>query len=148
MARSPRRPLQRLVQKHKTACGIACIAMLTGTRYSAVMKNAEEILHDDFGYKSNFRTTASQLRQLAVASDVHLSRKIPFRNIRRTKLEFFELCMMDRRPSCHAIVAVNPNADRTTWHWVLWDHERHRILDPKDPPYKMVAPFYDLKITL
>lgn len=148
MVRSRRRRLGRLAQQHTTGCGIACIAMLARKNYAAALKKAEEILPDDFGYRRNFRTTASCLRQLAATYGFTVGRKVRFRDVRRMKLRNFECYMIKRRSSCHAIVAVNPNTDRTRWHWVLWDYERRRILDPKDPPYKMITPFYDLKITL
>ncbi|MFN4311822.1 MAG: hypothetical protein ACK4FK_14660 [Ferrovibrio sp.] len=33
-----------------------------------------------------------------------------------------------------AIVKVNPR--RNGWHWVVWDAERQRILDPRQPSYQ------------
>ena len=35
-----------------------------------------------------------------------------------------------------AILKATPRRGGAEWHWVVWDAERRRLLDPKDPPYK------------
>lgn len=35
-----------------------------------------------------------------------------------------------------ALLKVNVRKNGREWHWVLWDHERQKVLDPKRPPYK------------
>lgn len=37
--------------------------------------------------------------------------------------------------TCDAILQVSRRMDGT-WHWVVWDSRRGRILDPLDPPLR------------
>ena len=38
----------------------------------------------------------------------------------------------------NAILKVNPRRAGAEWHWVVWDAERRRLLDPRDPPDKWI----------
>lgn len=44
-----------------------------------------------------------------------------------------------KHPKClgfDALVKINPRKNGREWHWVIWDHLRQEILDPKRPPYR------------
>ena len=38
----------------------------------------------------------------------------------------------------NAILKVNPRRGGAEWHWIVWDANRQRLLDPRDPPYKRI----------
>lgn len=40
-------------------------------------------------------------------------------------------------PTHDAILKVNARSDGS-WHWVVWDATRSRLIDPRQPPYKRI----------
>lgn len=103
-------------------CGLACTAMAAGTTYRTVRAKA-------FPDGEVHPTSLKQLREIMETHGVGLGKKlIPFQTRTRKRvpqdLEF------------DALLKVNLRQNGREWHWVLWDHERQRILDPKRPVYK------------
>lgn len=70
-------------------------------------------------------TSTGRLREIMEAHGVRLGRRlIPLRGKHPSELGF------------DALLKVNVRKNGREWHWVLWDHERQKVLDPKRPPYK------------
>ena len=114
------RPMKRIAQQDPHGAGVACVAMLAGRSYGAV---AKEMFPD--GAVSG--TDADELRKALVACGLEPARHlVPFRSKKYRDLED------------NAILKANSRRGGAEWHWVVWDAERRRLLDPRDPPYKRI----------
>ena len=109
-----RRPMKRVVQKDEKGCGIACVAMLTGQSYGATRR----LMYPDDRVKAT-RTRDLSGALASLGCEVG-DRLVPLRTRRFQDL------------GCDAILKVNKR--RSKWHWVVWDHQRQRVLDPLEPP--------------
>ena len=99
-------------------CGLACVAMAAGTTYRTIRKFA-------FPKQKVSGTTMKRLREIMEYHGVMLGdRLIPFKSRVPADLPF------------DALLKVNVRLEGAEWHWVVWDHERQQVLDPKRPPYK------------
>lgn len=99
-------------------CGLACVAMAAGTTYRKVRASA-------FPDGEVEVTSTRRLREIMEDHGVTLGPKlVPFRSRRPCDLSF------------DALLKVNVRQEGYEWHWVLWDHERQKVLDPKRPAYK------------
>lgn len=99
-------------------CGLACTAMAAGTTYRAVRNFA----FPDGEVES---TSTRRLREIMEAHGVKLGKRlVPFRGKHPSDLGF------------NALLKVNVRRNGSEWHWVLWDCERKKVLDPRRPPYK------------
>ncbi len=99
-------------------CGLACTAMAAGTTYRKVRAKA-------FPDGDVEVTSTKRLREIMKQFDIELGdRLIPFGKKRPDDLSF------------DALLKVNSRQKGSEWHWVIWDYERQRVLDPKRPPYK------------
>lgn len=108
----------RLVkQRDDYGCGLACVAMVAGRPYSAIRKT----LGSDAVGPTQLRKLREIMRQYGVTAG---ERMIPLRT--RTPFEI----------PFDALIKMNPRRDGKEWHWVIWDHRRRRILDPRMPAYK------------
>ena len=122
--------------------------MLAGETYQAVLNTARE-LFKDFGEKDKFLTWPCHLRKLAPKFGCQLGPKVQFGNQNLRFLNNFTNDMRQMNLDCSAILAINYR-QCGEWHWVVWDHERGRILDPRnrrytgEPPYKRIRPWYYL----
>jgi len=105
-------------QKHRTGCGIACVAMLTGNTYDAVMKKARQVFFWS-ETKRSYYTSSAQLRELLDLFQVETSKGHSVRN--RTTL-----------PS-RAVLGINHNESSNTWHWVVYCRgpDGEYVLDPQ-----------------
>ncbi|MFA6179952.1 MAG: cysteine peptidase family C39 domain-containing protein [Candidatus Methylopumilus sp.] len=62
--------MKQVIQEDSTGCGLACVAMIVGTRYKTIKKQAHELLHDwSFGSRS-FYTEAMHLKTLLKAHSI------------------------------------------------------------------------------
>ena len=104
-------------QRDENGCGLACVAMVAGRPYSAIRK----ILGSDEVGPTQLRKLRQIMRQHGIAAG---ERMIPLRSRTPFELPF------------DALIKMNPRRNGREWHWVIWDHRRRRILDPKVPPYK------------
>ncbi len=141
--------MQRVEQPDGTGCGLACVAMLAGRSYATVKEKAIKLtLYDGFGTKRNYRTLARHLRRLGEAYSLCLGPRVEFARRRRhvrTSLDEFERYMKAREPSAHALVATHRKEDE--WHWVVWDSDRGRLLDPRKPPRtRDIRPWYYIRV--
>ena len=128
-------------QEDKKGCGLACIAMLAGESYATVRTKAMAIEE-----RRNFKTRPSDLKKLAKEFKFCLGRKVQFRDPKPMNLENFTKFMNDLELGCDAVLAINLLQDGD-WHWVVWDCERGRVLDPKEPPCRLrIRPWYYLPV--
>src|SRR5581483_2037403 len=86
-----------------------------GKTYPSIRKD-----HPDGVYGTHLRDLRKLLRKHRAGCG---ERMIPMRTRKPDDLPF------------DAIIKINPRRGGK-WHWVIWDHRRRRILDPKNPPYK------------
>lgn len=110
--------MKRIQQKHRTGCGVACVAMIAGKSYSSVMKNAQLILGWEKS-KRTFYTDSSDLTKLLHSFSIKS-----------------EKCRAVRKWSSiseTAIVAINHNERTNIWHWVVYHREADTsyVLDPQ-----------------
>ena len=117
----------RLVkQNDDDGCGLACVAMVTGTSYGAVRRTYREVFRkkrtDEVG-----TTSLSKLKKIMRRHDIAIDGRM--KRFAGRKPDELDL-------GFDALLKVNPRLDGDEWHWVLWDHRRHRVLDPKRPPYE------------
>ena len=142
-----RQPLMRVVQEDHFGCGIACIAMVAGTDYASVRQHLVDL--PGFQGDGNFETYDCHLRQLlGTHYGIRLARKGKLEHRARMSVNKFEDYIQRKRLKSHAILAVNPRCHGARWHWIVWDDEQCRVLDPKTPPYTMISPLYYLKVSL
>ena len=122
------RPMERVVQQDRYGCGIACVAMLAGESYRAVR---EEM----FPSRTVSNTNTGDLRRVLAVYGLKLAHHlVPFRSTAYEDL------------TDNSILKVNPRRGGAEWHWVVWDAERRRLLDPKDPPYQRFRAISYLKV--
>jgi hypothetical protein len=112
------RPPFRLVHQRRGAdCGVACVAMVAGTDYERALA-----AFLDFGCSGRW-TDVQALRRALIRVGVRCGdRLIP---------------ATGKTPPEHlgdAIWRVNQIGRR--WHWVVWDSQEQRILDPMRSPRK------------
>lgn len=99
-------------------CGVACVAMIAGVGYwtacAAIFGTEPPDRHS---------THAADLRRGLKRLGIALADRLrPLGDRPLSDLE------------ASAIVKVNPRRDG--WHWVVWDTERRRLLDPRQPTYQ------------
>ena len=112
------KPLKRIIQEDSSGCGLACIAMLAKTSYKNVKKIALKKL--EFSPSGPFYTDTNDLRKLAKHFGIELGQKrVPVK-------------CLDRLPKL-AILAINYQKRKNTWHWVLYVKEENDkfVYDPK-----------------
>ncbi len=109
-----------IVQEETTGCGLACIAMLTGSSYGQIKKTASSLgIHvDDPRLWSDTAYMRTLLRHYHLLPSLQ---EIPFRT-------------WSTLPSL-ALLAIkwHLQAQRPSWHWVVY-HSNHGdavVLDPK-----------------
>lgn len=139
--------LERIPQKHRTGCGIACVSMLSLGRktYDEVKEMIYPIA--EYDYEAD-PTLYTDHRQLKNALD-HLGIK---------RGENFKVCSNDwsvfkNKLNTYALVACGKRGDE--WHWIVFDGERNLVFDPiESHPYPYVPdnrnrrPFSYLEIDL
>lgn len=110
--------MKRIRQEHRTGCGIACIAMLSGATYAEVMSVAAKVF-DWSESQRTFYTSSSQLQSLLLEMNISARKG---RSIRKWS------SMPDT-----AIVGINHNEKNNSWHWVVFRRETDReyVLDPQ-----------------
>ncbi|NML29020.1 cysteine peptidase family C39 domain-containing protein [Zoogloea dura] len=116
--------MKRVIQEDSTGCGLACIAMIVGTRYKTIKKQAHELLHDWPSRSRSFYTEAAHLKTLLKAHSIE------YGNYRRT----------DNWPQIKvelAIAAINLRKNGN-WHWVVFKQQNNDayILDPRSKQEK------------
>ncbi|MBY0619981.1 hypothetical protein [Sphingomonas ursincola] len=111
----------RLVKQFdEDGCGLACTAMAAGTTYRKVRAFA-------FPDGEVTGTSTRRLREIMEAHGVTLGdRLIPMRGKHPKDMEL----------GFDALLKINVRQNGREWHWVLWDHQRQKVLDPKRPPYE------------
>ena len=152
MSQVERSAIQRVAQKHSTDCGPACIAMLAHQSYRSVMNDAKK--SGLWGNRRGFRSYPDDLALLAESYGLYLEDKIEFSHQFREiglKLEDFQRDMSRRNLDQHAIVAVDRKLrgedQDPRWHWVVWDDEQSRVLDPYRVRRRLpIRPWYYIPI--
>lgn len=124
--------MRLIKQGDDEGCGLACVAMLSGTSYAVVRKTYRELTDTNDGD----RVEPTELRRLKQIMEKH-GVVIEGRMKRIDDPKQFALKNLDDLDlDCDALLMVNPREGGRKWHWVIWDHRRRRVLDPKVPPYK------------
>ena len=147
--------MRHIVQENSTGCGLACIAMLAGKKYNTVRIKAEKVLTNSdahpggFGHKKNHRTTNSDVRKLGAAYGLRIGHKVkferPIRHQKRKISSFFNNYMTEKKLNTHAIVATHRKSNGD-WHFVVWDNENGRILDPRKRPLDTIRAWFYLRV--
>lgn len=111
--------MKRVIQKDRTGCGLACIAMLAGRTYQEVRKAAVALNIEKAG---EFYTHAIHLKELGAVFNIH----IPAKRWRVFR-SWGEL------PDT-ALVAINPRDGGLYWHWVVFMRRdgSEFVLDPRE----------------
>ncbi len=108
-------------QRDTTGCGLACVAMIGGITY----RQAKQLIFPNATAKQrSFSTTKEQLQEALRGLGFQVADRLV-----RVPRDISRL-----RPS--AILKVNVKAGGSAWHWIVWDHKRQRILDPRVPPFR------------
>lgn len=110
--------IKKIMQEHRTGCGIACVSMLAGVTYSETISVAYDVLGWEKSQRT-FYTTSSQLYKLLLSFNI-LSKKS------RTAHEWASLPAI-------AIAAINFNERTNNWHWVIFLRELGDayVIDPR-----------------
>lgn len=103
-------------QEHRTGCGIACAAMLSGKQYSVVLSEAQNIIVFD---GERFRTNREQMLALLKTIEVNTG------DVRTVK-------HWSSLPDL-AIIGINYHEETDRWHWVVFQRngEEEYVLDPQ-----------------
>ena len=147
-----RSAMQRVAQEHPTGCGPACIAMLAHQSYRSVTNRAQKL--DLWDPRRGFRSYCHELARLAESYGLYLEDKIEFSHQFREiglKLEDFQRDMSRRSLDQHAIVAIDRKlrgrGQDPRWHWVVWDDEQSRVLDPNRVRRRLpIRPWYYIPV--
>ena len=107
---------------NEDGCGIACVAMVSRRTYAEVRKRM-------FPNGEVTRTDASMLRDALERFGCTVAPRIRKMTMHYSKLPF------------DAILEVARHKDGS-WHWVVWDSRRKRILDPSCPAARYRATRY------
>ena len=110
--------MKRVRQEHRTGCGVACVAMLSGATYSETMIIAATALNWSRSQRT-FYTSSSQIQSLLLKLNISA---LKGRSIRKWT------SMPDT-----AIAGINHNEKNGTWHWVIFrrEAEKEYVLDPQ-----------------
>lgn len=104
-------------QEHRTGCGIACAAMLSGNTYAEAMSVATKALGWAESQRT-FYTSSTQLSKLLSVMNISTKKS---RSVRKWS------SIPDK-----AIVAINHNEKSDSWHWVIFCRKENNeyVLDP------------------
>jgi len=108
--------MKRVVQRRGVDCGIACVAMLANVSYEVAKKRM-------FGDRPVRRTSKECLQDGLRHFGIRTATRLVRCGANYTTLNF------------RAILKTNATGDGN-WHWIVWDADRKRILDPLEKPYK------------
>lgn len=123
----------RLVrQKDPTGCGIACIAMLSGTRYKDVRSRFKEIgprLTDG----KRFYTNAKEVCRLGALFGVEFE---------RTRLT--PIYNLENLPDLAILRVSNLCGDTRNWHWVVFQRGdgKREVFDPQKKRLQKIRKLY------
>ena len=112
--------MRRIVQRFKTDCGIACVAMIAGVPYHRAF--------DALGFTKsmpNFFTDTDGVRIVLEEFGLRVAPRML--RIPNNRKDYVRIGSSGILASAMRKNGVN--------HWLVYDHLRDRILDPRDPPY-------------
>jgi hypothetical protein len=106
--------LKRIIQKHDNSCGQTCVAMMARVAYEDVI---------DFMGRSytDTRKVRNGLQKFGLRS---ARRLVPFRGNKKYG-DYKDL------PADAILKLVSSRHRGGTFHWVVWDAKRKKILDPQ-----------------
>ena len=117
--------MRLIKQDDDNGCGLACVAMVAGTSYAAVRRTYRDVCRkkrtDDVG-----TTSLSKLKEIMRRHDVAIDGRMKRSDQQPRDLDL----------DFDALLKVNTRLEGQEWHWVIWDHRRGLVLDPKRPPYQ------------
>lgn len=124
--------MRLIKQGDNEGCGLACVAMLSGTSYAAVRNTYRAVTktnEDDPVKPTDLRLLKQIMEKHGIVIEGRMRRIDDEKHVMLEKLDNLDL-------DCDTLLKVNPREGGRRWHWVIWDHRRRRVLDPKVPPYK------------
>jgi hypothetical protein len=126
--------VKRVIQKDKDGCGMACVAMIVGRDY-------------DYACKKLFRTKSGRGTYTVTSDLIQAIRRARPKLRCGSHLIRFKKGESPREVGSDAILKVRPpNGKISTWHWVVWDKRRGRIIDPLPKPYKRLRKYSYLPV--
>jgi predicted double-glycine peptidase len=115
--------MKRITQEDKYGCGIACVAMVADCGYRAV-KRQRQFRGLDLDKRGTFpKQLIDALNDRGVRTSGRF-KKLEGRN----KKAFL------RRNKKNAIVRALYPGLKSRWHWIVWDADRKRWIDPECDP--------------
>ena len=115
--------MKKIKQKDRTGCGIACVAMIVNKPYSQIKKKMRSL---GCFNKNTFYTEYYDLKKTLKSYKVRTSKIYKKKSWKSMKKD--------------AIVAINYNKKRDTWHWVVFDKKNNHVLDPNSKkPYRNIT---------
>lgn len=104
--------MKRVTQRERTDCGVACIAMVASVSYEDAQKALGDAAHS--------RTQVADLRKALDKLGYCLGRRsIPIAPEKLQQLTF------------DCILKTKPGPKSGNWHWMVWDSNAQKILDPQ-----------------
>lgn len=110
--------MRRVSQRSTNDCGIACVAMLAGVPYHVARR---AVLGEGRLRLTKTRDLRAALIKLGKSPSPDRMKRLRG-NQHRTLTETALLKTATRRGG--------------SWHWMVWDPRRGRVLDPMEPPYE------------
>lgn len=126
--------MKKVSQKRRTDCGVACVAMISGTKY--------EVAKKAMGEAAARRTQVADLRRALKKLGYDLGHRSVSVTYDKLKTLSFD-CILKTKPG-----RISGN-----WHWMVWDHRAKAILDPfpegktYKKPEKLIAAYIQIKRT-
>ena len=113
--------MKRVLQENDEGCGVACVAMLAGVSYwearVAVFGKRPRVVHST--HTADIRRALKRFGLRSAKRLISFGRETP----------------EPKNIGINAILKVNRRKNGT-WHWIVWDSKRKRLLDPQRPAYK------------
>ena len=123
--------MRRVQQLDDMGCGVACVAMLTGQSYSAI----RDLMYPN-GPDTIRGTHGEQLRHALACFGCKTVELVRFKKGTRYQSLTFD-----------AVLKVGLTKRSVGGHWVVWDSERRRVLDPDRQQAGRYRPTSYLQVT-
>ena len=131
--------MELIRQKRQNECGMACLAMLSGTSIDDVfaVMTAHGLFHKKRGYRTTKRIVEKTIEAMGLAHSGWMEQEYA------SPCKLFgwaDVARITERTNRNALIGVdaeyvgyNPftlNGGRSYWHWVVYDPQQRAVLDP------------------
>lgn len=113
--------MRHIKQRHKTDCGIACVAMIAGVPYATAKKLFKA--NPDGKWLTETDDLKRALGHFGITTEVRF-RRLPATDAKRWKEVL-------RRTGRVALVRSPVRPSDNTYHWRVYDPVKDRVLDPR-----------------